>query len=143
MRPVLRSMAASCMLLYLALWTEHVHTYPRVLALFRKAKSPSIGRTCNPLLTLMCVTSRGSKNIPRSRKHLTFVSSSRNRSFPFCSSNISPVARRGLRCWRVRPCALWLCSGCSGTPSPAPTSGGRSRRCDTCPWYASGLKEIS
>ena len=42
--------------------------------------------------------------------------------------------------WKLWTTTWWWCSGCSGTPSPAPTSGGRSRQPGTCPLFAFALE---
>ena len=41
---------------------------------------------------------------------------------------------------RARPSSWWWCSGCSGTPSPAPAAGGRCTPRDTCPSSACDLR---
>lgn len=51
-----------------------------------------------------------------------------------------PVAQRDPGWWLVLPCVWWWCSGCSGTPSPAPVSGGPCRRRGICLSSASCLQ---
>ena len=52
----------------------------------------------------------------------------------------TPVSQRARSCWPARPSSWWWYSGCSGTPSPAPVSGGRCRRSCTCPLSVFELK---
>ena len=51
-----------------------------------------------------------------------------------------PVSQRVRSCWPAPPSSWWWYNGCSGTPSPAPVSGGRCRRSCTCLSFSSELK---
>lgn len=54
-------------------------------------------------------------------------------SLPPEHNNITFRSRKDVKLWTT---TWWWCSGCSGTPSPARASGGRSRQPGTCPSFA-------
>ena len=60
--------------------------------------------------------------------------------FNLTSEDYTPVSQTARSCWPAQPSSWWWYSGCSGTPSPAPVSGGRCTRSCTCLLFSSELK---
>ena len=78
----------------------------------------------------------GTKSWPKSYK-IFRIHSSR-----VVQLDYTPVSQIARSCWPAPPSSWWWCSGCSGTPSPAPASGGRCTLSCTCLLFWSELKII-